>query len=194
MELNAASPFNLVENAWDLKKLMLMNKLVMVYSDRITSNSFEFLMQLAEDKLQHLNTNLKNKKKILHILVEAIQNIAQHGHKDKNNTVASLFVIGMDDEHHFFVLTGNTIPNSSEPYLRDKLDHLNSLSAEELRNLHKKRIQSPAYTAKGGAGLGFIDMMRKAKSKIDYYFATVDKDHKFFTYKVNIADNDKEET
>jgi NDP-sugar pyrophosphorylase family protein len=74
--MNVKNPFNLVENAWSLKNLMLENKLIMVYSDHITSRTYEHLLHLAEDKLDHYNTSLKNKKKILHILVEALQNIS----------------------------------------------------------------------------------------------------------------------
>jgi hypothetical protein len=182
----ANHPFNLVENAWSLKKIMLRDKLIMVYSDHITEKSFEYLMHLAEDKLTHFKTDIKNKKKILHILVESLQNIAQHGYKDSSDTVASLFVIGLDDENRFFVLAGNTVTHKSEEFLREKLDHLNSLNPDELRLLYKHSIQHNDFTAKGGAGLGFIDIMRKSQSKLQYHFEPVNKGHSFFTFKVNI--------
>jgi hypothetical protein len=180
-------PFNLVENAWSLKQLMLDNQLIMIYSDYITPKSYEYLMHLAEDKLEHYNTTLKNKKKILHILVEALQNVAKHGHKDNTNTVASLFVIGMDGENKFFVLSGNTVSNESEAYLREKLDHLNTLDSVELREHYRQTIQHNEFTDKGGAGLGFIDIMRKAQSKLHYHFTPINDTHSFFTFKVNIA-------
>ncbi len=179
-------PYNLVENAWNLKQMMIQNKLIMVYSDHITNNSYEHLMRLAEDKLEHYKTDLKNKKKILHILVESMQNIAKHGYKDSNNTVASLFVIGMDDDRNFFVLSGNTVTSESRDYLIDKLNHLNTLDASELREAYRHSIRNNEFTDKGGAGLGFIDIMRKAQSKLHYHFTPINNDHSFFTFKVNI--------
>lgn len=178
--------YNLVENAWSLKNLMLENKLIMIYSDNITSRTYEHLMNLAEEKLEHYNTSLKNKKKILHILVEALQNITLHGHKDTDNTVASLFVIGMEENRRFFVISGNTVSTKSEEQLREKLDHLNTLDTEELRTMYKHTIQHGEYSEKGGAGLGFIDIMRKSQSKLHYHFTPITASHSFFTYKVNI--------
>lgn len=185
-------PFNLVQNAWHLKKMMLRDKLIMVYSDHVTPKSFEYLMHLAEDKLAHFNTDLKNKKKILHILVESLQNIATHGYKDSSNTVASLFVIGLDDENRFFVIAGNTVTHKSEEHLREKLDHLNSLNSDELRMIYKHSIQNNDFTAKGGAGLGFIDIMRKSQSKLHYHFEPVNEEHSFFTFKVDINPKSEE--
>ena len=191
MEL-ASHPFNLVENAWHLKKMMLRDKLIMVYSDHITPKSFEYLMHLAEDKLAHFKTDLKNKKKILHILVESLQNIAKHGYKDSTDTVASLFVIGLDDENRFFVIAGNTVTHKNEEYLREKLDHLNSLNPDELRMFYKHAILNNNFTDKGGAGLGFIDIMRKSQSKMHYHFAPVNEHHSFFTFKVDINSKNEE--
>ena len=180
-------PYNLVENAWSLKEMMIQNKLIMVYSYHITNNSYEHLMHRAEDKLKHYYTDLKNKKKILHILVEAMQNISKHGHKDDNNTVASLFVIGMDDDRNFFVLSGNTVTNENKEYLTDKLNHLNTLDATELREAYRHSIKNNDFSQKGGAGLGFIDIMRKAQSKLHYHFTPINTNHSFFTFKVNIS-------
>ncbi len=165
---------------------MIDNKLLMVYSDHITPRTYEHLMNLAEDKLDHYNTSLRNKKKILHILVEALQNIATHGYKDHSNTVASLFVIGMEGENKFFVLSGNTVSKESEEYLRDKLDHLNTLDSAELRAIYKHTMEHGEFTDKGGAGLGFIDIMRKSQSKLEYYFTPVTPTQSFFTFKVNV--------
>ncbi len=186
----AKHPFNLVENAWSLKSMMIQNQLIMVYSDHITAKTYEFLMHLAEDKLEHYNASYKNKKRILNVLVETIQNIAKHGYKDSNNTVASLFVIGINEENNFFVLSGNTVTHESEANLRDKLDHLNSLETTELRELYRYSIENAGFTDKGGAGLGFIDIMRKAKSKLNYHFTPINEEHSFFTFKVNIAQSE----
>lgn len=179
-------PFALVENAWNLKKLMHENQLIMVYSDPITQHTYQYLMKLAEEKLDHYNTELKNKKKILHILVEALQNISKHGQKDEKNSVASLFVIGTDEEKKFFVISGNTISSANEPALRETINRLNALNPDEIREHYKHSIQNNTFTEKGGAGLGFIDIIRKSNSKIHFHFASIDPAHSFFTFKVNI--------
>jgi hypothetical protein len=42
-------------------------------------------------------------------------------------------------------------------------------------------------SAKGGGGLGMIDIARKSGKKLDYSFINVDKHFSFFSLIVNIA-------
>lgn len=192
MELNDFSPYMLVENAWDLKKLMQQNKLIMVYNGQISSKTFEYLRALAEEKLENHGTTNKIKRKILNILVETIQNISRHGIKNKSNTVASLFVIGENEDNQLFIVSGNTIARESESVLRKKLDLLNSLNPEGLRTLYLNTLQIEDFTDKGGAGLGFLDMARKSHSKLQYHFAEFDNEHLFFSLKLEIIGSGKD--
>jgi len=189
MDKLAQEPYDLVENAWHLKNLMVHNRLILVYSDRIASGTYEYLMSFAESKLDSHETNNKVKKKILNILVEALQNITRHGVKDDYNTVASLFVIGANSDKSFFVISGNTITKDSETILRKKLDHLNSLDQAGLKALYLDIIQHEEFSDKGGAGLGFLDIVRKSQSKLDYHFTPIDNAFSFFTFKVNVNEN-----
>jgi hypothetical protein len=92
----------------------------------------------------------------------------------------------MEKDNKFFVISGNIVSMQSEKDLREKLDHLNTLDNKELRTMYKHIIQNTEFTEKGGAGLGFIDIMRKSQSKLNYHFTPINAIHSFFTFKVNI--------
>ena len=53
---------------------------------------------------------------------------------------------------------------------KEKIDNLNSLERKELKAQHLKQMKEGEIDKKGGAGLGFTDIMRKTGSKLNYKF------------------------
>jgi hypothetical protein len=60
------------------------------------------------------------------------------------------------------------------------LENINSLGKEELNDLYKKQIKEGRLSDKGGAGLGFIDIVRKTGKKLEYHFLPIDPNTSFF--------------
>ena len=54
--------------------------------------------------------------------------------------------------------------------LKDKIDKINSLSQDELKDMYKFILNHQKLTAKGGGGLGLVDIARKTGNKLDYKF------------------------
>jgi len=63
---------------------------------------------------------------------------------------------------------------------------VNALDSDELRGLYRMKLEKDPRTLKGTAGLGFIDIARKSKSKLDYEFIEMDDNTSFFCLKVVI--------
>jgi hypothetical protein len=203
--MDIIQPFSLIENTWNLKELMSRNQLILLHSDHFSDNSCNYLLTLAEKKLKEHNTDLRTKKKIINIMIEAVQNISKHGCQDKDNTVSPLLAIGCSQPQNgdgekpqngdaeksgtYFIITGNTITKGNKDYLNDRLDYLNSLTPEELKEYYMHTLRYHMITDNGGAGLGFLDMIRKSQNKLKYHFAPLSNKHYFFSFKVDICDS-----
>lgn len=163
------------------------NELLLVYHDEFTNDSYDELLKLTELKISGMEGDKKLKKRVFHIMVECVQNISRHAAitSDFNSQTSSIFVIGRDNDH-FFIITGNLIANDKIEPLKDRIERINNLDKEGLKELYKHTIENEDHNAAGGANLGLIDMARKAGGKIEYHFREVDKEHSFFTFKVNI--------
>jgi len=68
-----------------------------------------------------------------------------------------------------------------------KLEKINSLDKEGLKELYKAIIKNTTISEKGGAGLGFVDMARKSGTKLEYEFPEMSTDYAFFCLKVNVS-------
>lgn len=178
---------SIIEDVYRFKQLMNDNQLVLMYTDVITSQTLQNLTAITEDKLSAQNTENRVKKKVFNVMMECIQNITRHGQKDHKSTMSSVFILGKDQEERFFVISGNNISKKDREPLQSRLDHLNDLDADQLHEHYLEVIDNGEISERGGAGLGFIDILRKSKSKIEYHFHPVeDEDALFFIFKVNI--------
>jgi len=180
--------FSIIEDIYRFKQLMNEHRLILMYTDTISSNTHENLVAIAEDKLSAHTTENRVKRKVFNVMMECIQNVSRHGQKDTESLMSSVFIVGKDSADRFFIVSGNNIAKEEERELRERLDKLNSLNPEELHEYYLEVIDNGEMSDKGGAGLGFIDIARKSKSKIEYYFRPVNEKHLFFLIKVNIEE------
>ncbi len=187
MEVN--HPYNLVEKIWNLESLMRQSQLILVRSCSLKKNNGQTIIKFVTDKIEKQNCDLKNKKKAINIAIESIQNIFSHGLHNCPIPVDPLLIVGRNEENKFFVLTGNTVTLQHQQFLQSRLDYLNSLNQDELRILYRHTIVHLPFTDKNGAGLGLIDMIRKAQNRIDYHFTPLSDSFSFFSYKLSINDN-----
>ena len=61
-----------------------------------------------------------------------------------------------------------------------------NIDKKGLKKLYKKRLRADIKKDSGGAGLGLIEMARKATEKIDYNFINKENGYYFYTLTVII--------
>ena len=71
--------------------------------------------------------------------------------------------------------------------LRARLDEVNSLNKEELKEYYKRILNNGEMSMKGGGGLGMIDIARKTGEKLDYNFLEIDNKVSFFTLNIKVS-------
>ncbi len=87
----------------------------------------------------------------------------------------------------YTIITGNYIINENVHGLKTRLDEVNSLTKEELKEYYKKVLNNGEMSLKGGGGLGMIDIARKTGEKLDYNFLDIDNKVSFFTLNIKVS-------
>jgi hypothetical protein len=176
---------------YDLHRAMMAQKLIIVYQGEFTQETTKSILAMAERTLDSSGEESGIKRKVFNVMVEALQNIVKHS-SEANAAAGSLtsqnaiFMIARQADQ-YCILTGNPIKKSATAALKQKLDNLNLLDKEGLKEMYKDIIKNTHISDKGGAGLGFVDMARKSGEKLEYNFPEMDDDYNFFSFKVNIA-------
>ena len=60
------------------------------------------------------------------------------------------------------------------------------MSKDELKALYKEKLRADPEEGSKGAGLGFMEIARRASKPIEFDFADVDRDYAFFALKASI--------
>lgn len=118
------------------------------------------------------------KQRIVYLIIEAFQNVIRYSKSLNRPDYFGFRKIG--DNYH--ISTANTIEQKAIFKLKNNIDHLNSLTIEELKEKYKQTLINKEFSSKGGAGLGFIEMLRKTKQNIDYLFQNLANDECLFFF------------
>jgi len=177
-----------MSEVYDFYSEMREKKVVLCYKGHISDEFLHSILRLAEYKLERIEFQLKLKKKVFNILVELLQNLYHHVEdleSDDPEYYSVAFLLKKEDSG-YRIFTGNHLKNSEAKDLKERLDAINSMEGEELREFYREKLDMGKFTKKGGAGLGILDVVRKSHAKINYEFKQVDNQVAFLSLLVNI--------
>ncbi|MDD2549033.1 MAG: SiaB family protein kinase [Bacteroidales bacterium] len=170
---------------------MNQGEVIVAYKGEINAEVIADTLSLIEDKL--VGTDIKNsiKKRLYNVLVEGLQNLYHHVDMPKElikadwNSNFGIFTISYTEDG-FRISTGNFVKNDKTPKIQEKIDNINSLSSEELKEFYKFVLNNQKFSKKGGGGLGLIDIARKTRNKLEYNFIKYNSEYDFFNFTTNI--------
>ena len=174
---------------YDLHRTMMAQNLILVYQGDFTQETTKSILAMAERNLDSSGEDSSIKRKVFNVMVEALQNIVKHSDELVDGQVtshAAIFLIGREKDK-YSIMSGNPIRKANIEALTKKLNQINSLDKDGLKDLYKEIIKNTTISDKGGAGLGFVDMARKSGEKLEYSFPDLNEEYAFFCLKVSVA-------
>ncbi len=171
---------------YELHKKMLDFKVILAYEGEVSQDITRSVLSMAERNLESLGEQLSTKKKVFNVMVECLQNIVKHSDEMQNINDEAVFLIGME-HNNYIVASGNYMYTKNVPILKSKIEQVNNLDKDGLKQLYRDVIRNGSLSEKGGAGLGFIDMARKSGNKLEYNFQKLDDKYTFFSLKTTIT-------
>lgn len=89
--------------------------------------------------------------------------------------------------HDIRLITWNPVKNKDVPHLKRKIDLVNDKNREELKHMYLEIITNGKFSAKGGAGLGFVEMAKTSGNNLEYSFQPISDDYSLYTFIVTFA-------
>ena len=170
---------------------MLTKNLILVYEGEFTQDITKSVLAMAERNMESMGEESGIKRKVFNVMVECLQNICKHAESFDENTYGkntAIFMIGKHDSE-YFITSGNPILSDKVADMSRKLEDINNLDKDGLKQLYKDIIKNGKLSSKGGAGLGFVDMARKSGKKLIFDFEPINEHLSFFSLKTTIPRN-----
>lgn len=175
---------------FDLHEQMREHSIILIYEGEFTQEITKSVLAMAERNMDSMGEESNIKRKVFNVMVECLQNIVKHSDDQdsvKRETNTAIFLLGKQEEA-YIIASGNPISNEAVDTVRTRLEEINNLDKEGLKQLYKDIIKNGAgLTDKGGAGLGFVDMARKSGHPLEYSFEKLDSSNSFFCLKTTVS-------
>lgn len=135
-----------------------------------------------------LTNNVKKAiiKRVFSIMIEGLQNIRIHGAKDSKDQQLG-HVIVADYRDKYTISFGNISNKEKQKFVKQHLNSLNEMDTAEVKEYYMKVLGNGVLSEKGGAGLGFITMCLKSRSKLVYEFYELENGQLYFEVNMTLA-------
>jgi len=175
-----------IDYYYDIDRMMADHELLLAYRDQITEETVHQLLSITEMKLVQSGQEKKLRKRVFNVLVECLQNIVNHSDNRENDDQPSILLIGRHD-NEFFIITGNKILNTKIASLETRLSEINSWNPNEMREIYSSKLDKSEYSAKGGAGLGLIDIYKRSGKEIKHSIQKIDDEMSFLSLHITVS-------
>jgi len=144
----------------------------------VTNDNSVPLLMLLENEMKSSEYGYLGRKRLFMFVLESLQNVQRHSNKNQHANMS--LVIYSKTDNGYTVSTGNVIPNENIGILKSKLDEVNKIETDDIRNVYRQKLSNSELSSKGGAGLGLIEMAKKTGNRLDYDFYTIDNEYSYY--------------
>jgi hypothetical protein len=184
----------LARELFDVRSMLRKQGIIFAYSGYLTETVLGGVGEAIKNKLALDDADTKTLRSVFAVFVEQMQNMIRYSaERVPNRTAESPFsemrygvlTIGHEGDD-YVVHAGNLIARSDVERLRERLCQIRDMNKEELRALYKQRLRAGPEEGSKGAGLGLMEIARRASKPIEFDFTDVDDEHAFFTLKATV--------
>jgi len=179
-------------NVLQCSEMMTNHSISIIYSGAIWAGGIDGMAELLQRKLDVDDLPRSTSKAIFSVFVEQMHNMLMYSAEkeksegEQSDVAKGIFILGKK-EMSYFVKTGNVVTGYNAGVLKERIDHLNSLDKQGLKQYFRERSRSDNDNPESrGAGIGLIEIARCASSKIKYNFSPYGEDLSYFTMSVEI--------
>jgi len=185
----------MMQHLYLLKNLLHQEGIFFCLSGPISQKFVTEIGAMLEQKMSMENASRTTILRVFSLVVEKMQNIIHYSDEkvmDENTPddpekplSFGIIAIGYEPEH-YFVLSGNLIAADKVERLRQRLQQIQRMSKEELKEYYREQRRREPETGSKGAGLGLLEIAKKASAPIEFDFTPVDDAVFFFAMKTII--------
>jgi Family of unknown function (DUF6272) len=180
----------LASSMLEFKKYLQANGILFCYCGYMTEDILMGIGSAMKKKLELDEIDRQTSKAAFSVFVEQVQNVIRYSAEAEPETDDVQLKFGImtvgETEGKVFITCGNVIRHEDVKKLKTALENIKSLDRKGLKALWKETLKGETPEGSKGAGVGFIDIARRAKGGIEFDFTEVDEKNHFFALRAYI--------
>lgn len=163
-----------------------------IYSGSLWSDGIEGLGMTLRKLMEFEHLSLSASYSVFSVFVEQMNNMlmysAEKEHIENHDDVPRGVFILASKDRVYYAQSGNVMDANKAELVKDHLDYLNTLDKQALRKYYKEELRSENTNPDSkGAGIGLIEIAKRASEPIAYKFEPYQEGLTFFTMCVTIG-------
>jgi hypothetical protein len=171
---------------------------IFAYSGYVTEPVLSGVGEALKQKLTIDDADTKTLRSVFAVFVEQMQNIIRYSAEKVQSSLPpasderalkelryGILTIGKEGSD-YVVCAGNLVERADVPRLHARLSRIKEMNKDELKTLYKEQLRAEPEAGSKGAGLGFMEIARRASKPIEFDFTDLDANHAFFALKATI--------
>lgn len=164
--------------------------IIMMYKGILTFDLLSSLIGTAEKRINEFESDRKLQKKFYSILTESLQNMHFHIEKVDDSQLdankESVLILIVAKKKFYYIKTCNYIQNFQINKIRERIDTVNSLGKDELKEMYRAALSNNEFSEKNTAGLGLLEIARKTERPLKYDFEAINDNYSYFNLEIKI--------
>ena len=181
----------------DIQAVLGKYRVLSCFSGRFSQGIIEEMGAAVRTYMERRSSPKTSIYSVFSVFIEQTQNIKNYvasmaGSEREAEIAASSIVCIGEDGDGYFVWSGNRVEPADVPGLRTRLEAATKADGAELSRLYRERLRGAVEPGALGAGVGIIEMARKASVPLEYSFTDFPGDIPFFEIRVVIRGGRRE--
>jgi hypothetical protein len=178
-------------NLFELKEQLRESGILISFAGSFSHSIVEELGTAVKKYLESAERKKPGMMDVFSVYIEAAQNVRNYGVRQlasgsgDDDIDASIIVIAKR-ETHYMIHAGNAVNASDVAALTARLDRLVTLDKPGLKLAYQEQLRKERTAADTGAGLGLIEMARRASEPLRYTFTPIAGGRSYFSLSVVI--------
>ncbi len=146
----------------------------LAYGSSLTQDIIASIASGLEKNQEFSELGLGFSSDIFTVFVEVAQNMMFYGRRHPElQSGEGIIVIGRDAEGNYYVHSRNTITADDKTLIGDKLNTIQSMNRDEIRQMYRQLRKNGAHAHDAGAGIGFYEIARRC-DRIEHAFSAAE--------------------
>lgn len=182
---------------FEFRSFMQQKGVMFAYSGYVTEPILSGVGNALKQKLVIEDADTKTIRSVFAVFVEQIQNIIRYSAEkeppDTDGTESAqpelrygVITVGQTGRD-YIVHAGNLVNLCDVERLRERLQTISVMDRAQLKAAYKQQLKAGPDAHSKGAGIGFIEIARRASQPIEFDFMTIDDHFAFFSLKAQIG-------
>jgi len=183
----------MITNMLEFYNMTKKCNLDIIYSGALWADGIEGIGEVLRKRLTFEEMSLSASQAVFSVFVEQMNNMLMYSVEKQpvaNHPAGvpkGVFLLGSKDGI-YTAQSGNVMKNENVAWIKNRIDYLNTLDKPGLRKYYKEQIRAEnPHPESKGAGIGLIEIAKRANAPIEYEFTPYGDGLTFFTMCVTIG-------